>query len=256
MNMIHDDQSASTSRVNHAGVKHGKSKTPEYRIWCGMRQRCQNPRHEKWPDYGERGIQVCNRWQYFANFYTDLGPRPDLGYSIDRIDNDGNYEPGNCRWATPLEQRHNQRARGIAALPRWCRHGHAYVEGSYRIDQRGARQCLVCAREVSRRAAERQCTCRHSISTHPLGNCAHGGCECQVFVSRASTSVTVRQRLRLTQQDLDLAYQRGFDACQAQQAERHEDRVVRVLRIIDANADDVGQLRAAVIRVLNQGAPE
>ena len=74
-----------------------------------MRQRCSNPKAGKWSYYGGRGITVCDRWSSFKNFLADMGRRPGAGYSIDRIDNDGNYEPGNCRWATQGEQRRNSR---------------------------------------------------------------------------------------------------------------------------------------------------
>ena len=83
--------------------------TTEYHSWAGMLQRCTNPAAEKWQIYGGRGIQVCERWQSFDNFYADMGKKPSSKYSIDRIDNDGHYEPGNCRWATAKEQRANQR---------------------------------------------------------------------------------------------------------------------------------------------------
>jgi hypothetical protein len=82
--------------------------TPTYFSWEGMIQRCTNRRYPKWENYGGRGITVCDRWKSFVNFLADMGERPD-GKTLDRIDNDGNYEPDNCRWATLQEQRANQR---------------------------------------------------------------------------------------------------------------------------------------------------
>lgn len=82
-----------------------------YNTWANMLQRCLNQRHPKYPlYYGGRGISVCERWRDYANFLADMGERP-AGLSIDRINVDGNYEPGNCRWATAKEQRANQRPR-------------------------------------------------------------------------------------------------------------------------------------------------
>lgn len=90
-------------------VKHGIVGTPEYAAWGAMIQRCNNPKHPRYPLYGGRGIQVCERWlNSFENFYADLGPRPD-GYELDKIDNDKGYEPSNCRWVTKLESRRNRR---------------------------------------------------------------------------------------------------------------------------------------------------
>lgn len=85
----------------------GYSSTPAYLSWTCMRKRCTDPRDPSWANYGGRGVNVCERWQDFAAFLADMGPRPD-GHTLDRIDPDGNYEPGNCRWATMLEQRHNR----------------------------------------------------------------------------------------------------------------------------------------------------
>lgn len=86
---------------------HGLSGTRTHRIWKNMRQRCMNPHNPSWLRYGGRGIQLCDRWkESFENFLSDMGESPN-GLSIDRIDNNGNYEPANCRWATSLTQGRN-----------------------------------------------------------------------------------------------------------------------------------------------------
>jgi hypothetical protein len=88
---------------------HGHTGSPTYASWASMKSRCHNPGTTGYRDYGGRGIKVCSRWQNsFANFLADMGERPE-GKSLDRRDNNGNYEPGNCRWASQTEQNQNKR---------------------------------------------------------------------------------------------------------------------------------------------------
>lgn len=87
-----------------------KSKTSEYAAWGAMIQRCTNPKNPVFMNYGGRGIRVCDRWRSsFDDFVNDMGPRPTPAHSLDRVNNDGDYEPANCRWADSQTQRLNQR---------------------------------------------------------------------------------------------------------------------------------------------------
>jgi hypothetical protein len=97
-------------RRAESAKKHGGRKLPEYRVWTHMKARCTNPRDNSYSRYGGRGIKVCDRWlNSFENFLSDMGLRPSSAHSIDRVDNDGNYTPRNCVWATKQVQCRNQR---------------------------------------------------------------------------------------------------------------------------------------------------
>lgn len=110
-------------------TKHGMAKkTPEYAAWEDMRNRCTNPNNRNYQHYGARGIRYSERWNDHLFFVADVGLRPSPKHSLDRINNDGNYEPGNVRWATKVEQANNKRNNIIVevggvrkTLPDWCR---------------------------------------------------------------------------------------------------------------------------------------
>lgn len=103
-----------------ANSKHGHSvgnKTPEYRIWKNIRSRCLLKTNPRYHEYGGRGIKICERWNDYSNFLSDVGSRPSSKHSLDRIDVNGNYEPSNCRWTTADVQARNKRIKNPTGVP-------------------------------------------------------------------------------------------------------------------------------------------
>jgi len=125
------------------GDTSGRTTSAEYRCWCNIRRRCEDEASEDYRLYGARGIKVCERWQSFEAFFADMGRKPTAAHSIERLDYDGPYEPGNCVWATAKQQTRNSRQNhwitiGGARKPlvQWCEDmGVSYSAVKQRINK-------------------------------------------------------------------------------------------------------------------------
>ena len=132
---------AFSEMLRKRNTTHGKSETREYRIWAGMIQRCKNPKVQRYPHYGGRGISVCDRWKQFPNFLDDMGLLPSPKHFLARIDLDGNYEPSNCRWDVSHGMRNTPEYRSWTAMMTRCGNPKHVQYASY-----GGRGITVCDR--------------------------------------------------------------------------------------------------------------
>lgn len=158
---LRDERTADRNRRSAKHHESGATITPEYRIWKGMKDRCENDRSKDYMRYGGRGIRVCERWRHsYDEFLADMGRRPSQKHSIDRINVHLDYTPGNCRWATSVEQGNNKRNNVILTylcesmtLSQWARRLDISFSLLHRRYKRGLPTSLVLAPVVKRRAA-------------------------------------------------------------------------------------------------------
>ena len=143
-------------QIIHSHTTH-TTKSPTYKAWENMVQRCTNPKHGKWEYYGGRGIAISPEYRTFAGFLNGMGERPE-GMTLDRIDFDGNYEPGNCRWSDMQTQKANRRAR---RFKEYCKRGHPLSGDNVRVRilangyiNRTCKKCAVILQREQRIAAK------------------------------------------------------------------------------------------------------
>lgn len=163
------------TNFRHGHTSKNEADSPTYQSWHAMLERCRNPNTRKFSRYGGRGILVCDRWQAFSNFLADMGERPG-GTSIDRWpDGDGNYEPGNCRWATPKQQGTNTS---------WCL--SIVIGGEQLTIEHAAERLGIQRNQIYRQAHKRQLSHQEVVDRYlairaavpplpPTGSCAHCG---------------------------------------------------------------------------------
>jgi hypothetical protein len=136
--------------------KHGMSFSREYRSWESMLARCECITNKEYPDWGGRGIKVCERWHDFNNFYADMGARPK-GTTLDRIDNNGDYEASNCRWATAKTQSNNRRSNTLITY-----------KGRTQTLQQWADETGICSGTISQRIRKRGWSIEKALTTPSL----------------------------------------------------------------------------------------
>lgn len=168
---VHSCGCASRELISMARRTHGHTGSPTYSSWAAMKERCLKPSHHAYGRYGGAGIRICDRWMRFENFLADMGERPSAEHSLDRVDPNGDYEPGNCRWATRKEQRDHRRS--LKPPRAHCQRGHEFTEeNTYWAPGRNGqprRGCWPC-----RRASERRRRERNRKPQIPVTHCLHG----------------------------------------------------------------------------------